>query len=349
MVSVIIPSCNHVKYIRQCLDSVVNQTYRDMEIICIDQNSTDGSYDILKEYEAKDERVRLFKYEVSELSLSRNFGMDHSSGEYYMFMDADDWIDKGALEVAVGVMEEDEADIVMWPYVREFDDRSLPKNIFNEDKIIFEKDDVIEKLHRRNIGLVRQELSQVENADSLSTAWGKLYRASIIREKNLRFIDTRKIGTYEDGMFNLYLMYYVNRVVFINRHFYHYRKYNKKSVTYVTKPNLPNQWAYLFGLMEDYIRENNLPDIYTEALDNRIALSVMGLGLNIIKENLSEEEKRAKIQGIISRDEYRKAFERLKFEYFSLHWKVFFKAAKRQNIRMLMFLLYLIQRIIGRA
>ena len=97
-VSVIIPVYNVEQYLKECLDSVINQTLKDIEIICINDGSTDGSLKILEKYESLDDRIVVFSQENSGLSATRNKGMQLSSGEYVYFMDSDDYLELNALE-----------------------------------------------------------------------------------------------------------------------------------------------------------------------------------------------------------------------------------------------------------
>ena len=92
-VSVIIPVYNVEKYLCKCLDSVVNQTLRDIEIICVDDGSTDSSWEILKEYAQRDDRIKLIHKENGGLSSARNVAMQVAKGDYIGFIDSDDWID----------------------------------------------------------------------------------------------------------------------------------------------------------------------------------------------------------------------------------------------------------------
>ena len=92
MISIIIPVYNVEKYLRQCLDSIIEQTYRDLEILLIDDGSTDASGKICDEY-ARDQRVRLFHTENRGLSAARNRGLEEAHGDYIAFLDSDDWLD----------------------------------------------------------------------------------------------------------------------------------------------------------------------------------------------------------------------------------------------------------------
>lgn len=92
-VSIIVPIYNVEPYLRQCLDSLVNQTYKNIEIICVDDGSTDASSEILTEYALKSSKVRVIRQENSGLSAARNVGFSFATGKYVMYVDSDDWID----------------------------------------------------------------------------------------------------------------------------------------------------------------------------------------------------------------------------------------------------------------
>ena len=101
-ISVIIPVYNVEKYLRQCLDSVINQTYKDLEIICVEDCSTDNSPQILQEYAQKDERIKiLYNEKNSKLGPTRNNGLKVATGEYIHFLDSDDWLEPDAYEILV--------------------------------------------------------------------------------------------------------------------------------------------------------------------------------------------------------------------------------------------------------
>lgn len=112
-VSVIIPVYNTQLYLRKCLDSLVNQTLRDIEIICVDDGSTDGSPEILREYQAKDERITILKQEKSNAGAARNLGLSAAAGEYLSFLDSDDFFEPTMLEHMYACAKNRNADIVV--------------------------------------------------------------------------------------------------------------------------------------------------------------------------------------------------------------------------------------------
>ena len=347
MISIIVPVYNSELYLKKCLDSLISQTYENIEIICIDDNSSDDSLRILQEYEKKDHRIKVIQKANEGVSLARNVGLDVAHGDYILFVDSDDWIDISTCEVALKKITEETADLVMWSYIRERETESSKKQIFDCD-IIFEGKKVQEKLHRRMIGIVEDELARPENADALCTVWGKLYCRTIIFANHIRFYDIRKIGTYEDGLFNLEYLKYVQKAIFLNRYFYHYRRTNLNSITGAYNANLAQKWDALFHIMEEYIEQNELNDKYREALYNRISLSLIPLGINEMMNDCSARMKWRKLKEIISRRSYTAAVMSLKIQYMPIHWKIFFRAAKHKNTFIIWCMLIVIQKIRGR-
>ncbi|MGN0417674.1 glycosyltransferase family 2 protein [Anaerostipes faecalis] len=347
MVSIIIPIHNSALYLSKCLESVIAQTYDNIEILCIDDGSTDNSQDIVKKYAFEDHRIKVVSKENEGVSIARNTGLSMAQGEYLLFVDSDDWIEENTCEMAVKKITDENADIVLWSYIREREDGSSKKRIFDTD-VIFSEEETKEKLHRRMIGIVGDELAQPENADALCTVWGKLYRRSLISAFDISFYDIRKIGTYEDGLFNLLYFEHVKKAVFLNQFLYHYRRTNAVSITGGYNPNLLNQWEKLFNIMSSYIKQNDLGKEYKEALYNRIALSLIPMGINEMLHQCSSRRKIKCIRKIICRNEYLASVKKLEIQYMPIYWKVFFRSAQHGNAVIVFFLLVVIQKIRGK-
>lgn len=321
-VSIIVPVYNVAPYLRQCMDSIINQTYRNIEIICIDDGSTDESGKILGEYAKSDDRIKAVHTNNAGVASARNTGLSLASGEYLLFVDGDDWIDTATCQKAVSSISTELVDVVMWPYIREFSDHSDPKIIFWGQKLFDETE--CRKLERRMIGLSDEELARPENLDALSTVWGKLYRREIIEQNHLRFEDLSRIGTYEDGLFNLCYFAHVKSAIYIPDYLNHYRKNTGMTSRY--RSQLASQWNALFSDMRIYIEKSGNDPDFKKALDNRISLSIIGLGLNTIA--LPNRQALTEIRNILSDHEYRAAIKTLPMRYFPLHWWVFFTCCK---------------------
>lgn len=344
LISIVVPIYNVEEYLAKCLDSIVNQTYKNLEIICINDGSTDRSGEILDEYASRDSRIVNLHHTNVGLSETRNKGIKIANGDYMMFVDSDDWIGLTTCEVALSKITEYNSDVVLFPYVREYAEESKKKIIFTEEMIVFDHYESKYKLHRSMLGPLEEELRYPENMDSLVTAWGKLYKANIIKSNDLRFIDTKEIGT-EDALFNVYYFGYVNQAVYINEYFSHYRRDNETSLTTQYKPNLFNQWNTLFDYMEKYVEEKDLDSVFSESLDNRIALSIIGLGLNELKSTNDFNTKIKKLEKIMNTPRFKKAIASLPLKYFPMHWKMFFLIVKMNWASGLYLILTVISRL----
>ena len=345
LISIIVPVYNVEKYLEKCLNSLVNQTYKNLEIICVNDGSPDGSLKILEEFSKRDTRVKIVSQENQGLSGARNTGLKHVKGEYVAFLDSDDWIDENAFESALNYSISHNADIVCWTYVREFTTKSIRKNIFEEDIVVFEGENLHE-IQRRQFGLVGKELKQVENADALATAWGKLYKSNLILENNVLFTDTKIIGTLEDGLFNMEVFQHAKKIVFVNQAWSHYRKDNETSLTTKHHKNLYKKMQNLFVEIEKLICKYELPIEYREALDNRISIAIFGAGLNVLTFDADKRTKKAMIRDILQSPEYKNAIKNLKLKYFKIHWKLFYWCAKHECVFGLYALLKIIKKII---
>ncbi len=347
-ISIIVPCYNAQDYISKCVDSIINQTYKYIEIILIDDGSSDNTKRIIENYATKDKRIIVISKDNGGISETRNLGIQKAEGKYLMFIDNDDWIDHNTCELALLEIEKNDADVLMWSYIREYTGKSIKKIIYKEDKIIFDKSDVLNKLYRHQIGLYKEELSQPENTDALSPVWTKLYKASLIKDNNISFYNSTIIGPSEDGLFNLEIFNHAKKVVYISKYFYHYLKINSGSYTKNYKANLHSQWNEVFKLIETNIQKNNLSDDFYEAFNNKKCLSIIGLGLNVCQSDKNNFKKIKELKSIISSSDYRLAYKKLSLKYFPLHWKLFFLSAKMNFATGLYVQLLVIKKIIGR-
>ena len=347
MISIIIPVYNAGKQLKTTIKSALDQTYQDIEIICVDDGSVDNSLNILQNFAKMDCRSRVIHQNNMGVSAARNRALIEARGEYIMFLDSDDWLERDACEIALNKLVSAGVDIVMWPYIRECGDQSLPKEIFRQE-IYFNEEDVKHKLHRRFVGLYKDELIAPENADALCTVWGKLYKRESIIDNGIQFHDLSEIGTYEDGLFNLEVFQWIKSAIYIPKYLYHYRRDDSASLTNKYNSSLSMQWNRLFDIILNYVKCNNLSKDYYIAFNNRITLSLIVLGIN---EFNSEKSIYGKVQGIkkvVCSKRYRDAIQKLDFKYLPVHWKVFFGLAKYRCAVGVYLMIIIIQKLRGR-
>lgn len=339
MVSIIVPVYNLEKFIEQCLRSIIEQTYKHLEILVIDDGSTDQSAKIIKEIANQDARIIYINQENAGVAETRNAGLKNATGSYVVFVDGDDWLDPTCIVEAVKVAESKDLDMVMWPYRKEHLDYSQKTLLFDETEKYWDETKIA-NLYRRFIGNTKEELRYPEKLDSLCTVWGKLYRKELL--ENVVFYDKEIIGsTAEDILFNIHALGSMKRAGYISNVFYHYRKTNEQSLTHHYDRNLVNKRKKYYEIIEKHLKQSNLDKTYDEALSNRVALSFIGIGLALIEDKqISVWNKYKEIKRIFEINQYKKAFKQLELSYLPIHWKLFFGFAKKNLKLFVMILLY---------
>lgn len=325
-VSVIVPIYKVADYLDQCIESIVSQHYRELDIILVDDGSPDSCPEICDRWVVKDDRIRVIHKVNGGLSDARNVGISCAEGKYLCFVDGDDWLDPETCGAALSAAQEHHADIVMFSYVREFPDGPKPKVIFEEDRI-FELTEVKTQLARRMVGAVGEELHDPVGTDSLATAWGKLYRTDLIRDHDLKFTDLKVIGTHEDGLFNLEAFYYADKVVYLNHYWYHYRKAVQGQLTRSKREGLYEKYQTLITKLESKGKTLALED-FDQALYNRVCLSTIVLTRDICRARVSFFKKSKEIGQMLTSPRYVEAFHHFSVNGMPIHWKVFFACCK---------------------
>jgi glycosyltransferase involved in cell wall biosynthesis len=324
LVSVIVPIYNVEKYLEQCLLSIVNQTYYNLEIILVNDGSTDNSFKIIDNFKEKDQRIKVFNQINQGNSAARNTGLNSALGDFIMFVDSDDWIAESICSQLVDTIIEYNADVVLTSFNYEYEYKSIPSKLF-KSKLVFEKSDYI-KFYRKILGPTKKELSKPADLDKLSTVWGKLYKSTLIKNNKVQFEDIKLIGAGEDLLFNLEVLINAKTAICLPNSLYHYRKINLTSFTKHFKPNLFNKWSEaLFQKIRALTENDNELKI---AFNNRIILSIIQLGLNEIRNPKGYSDRIKNIKQILNDPLYRTAYKQLELKYFPLHWKLFFAFAK---------------------
>ncbi|MDQ0242548.1 glycosyltransferase EpsH [Bacillus fengqiuensis] len=329
-VSIIVPIYNVESYLGRCLDSLLSQSLRELEIIAVNDGSTDRSSEILKDYSERDNRIVVIEKENGGVSSARNTGLLQAKGQYIGFVDPDDWIDKEMYEELYQSAIHEKADIVMCTYIREFGTHSKEKKFNMPQKVCYKNEEVKLEIMRRLVGPIDEEIANPELLDAWGTVWSKLYRADMIKENKIHFVDLNIIGTNEDSLFNIHTFYYANTFVFLNQPYYHYWRANETSVTAGYKPNLKDQWFNLYSMIEGFLNEKNMQRDFYLALNNRICLNTLGLGLNTISKSnqVSAFIKIRKLSSILRDNRIKRSFKQLEMTYFPIVWRAFYFCAK---------------------
>lgn len=219
-VSVVLPVYNVEDYLRDCLDSIVNQTLKDIEIICINDGSPDNSLEILREYEKKDNRITVIDQENGGHAVATNRGIDLATGECLFSMDSDDILELNALELSYNRLKEKDVDFVMFKAINYDDstDRYYETEVYSMNKIYQKVGDNV--FNYKDIGELMFEASV--------TPWSKLYKREFIMENNIRYPEGL---IFEDNVFFYNALLTAKRICFLNEFLFIRRWYATSSTT----------------------------------------------------------------------------------------------------------------------
>lgn len=219
MISIIIPVYNSERYLRQCIESVIAQTFEDWEVILVNDGSKDGSLDICQEYAAKDERIKVIDKPNGGVSSARNKGLEVAQGDWITFMDSDDWLDADAFEVYYEAAQRTGADIVKTGY------RRVSKNDNN----------------KQNEGYAWQEMTLADKSEALARlqetgyftfVWNMIVTSQIAKE--VRFDESTP--WLEDQFFGYECLLRAGKITLLPKRVYNYRIHESGSLSGVCNP-----------------------------------------------------------------------------------------------------------------
>lgn len=211
--SVVVPMYNSEKYIERCINSIIGQDMKDMEVILINDGSKDKTKYIAKKYVAKYKNIKLIDKEKNEgISAARNTGIKNATGEYIVFIDSDDEINNGMFKNMHELGKKSNSDVVMCSYLRKYKDFDVEiKANIKEDYVIYNRSDIEKNIIH----------TFVENTEyGYYYVWNKLYKKEFLEKNNIFFRKKIKFG--EDWFFNLDVFDNINTFSYINKPYYNY-------------------------------------------------------------------------------------------------------------------------------
>lgn len=223
-VSIVVPIYNSENYLKYCLETIINQTYSNLEILLINDGSVDNSLEICREYEQKDNRIKLFNIPNSGVSVARNIGIKNATGEFITFVDSDDWMELNAIEFGVDKAMKTNADVIIWSYFKNYPNKEeelslLPggnKSFTNDKDLLFLKS--IYQFYGED---------RLLNAVSAGTTWGKFYKSNLIKDNNIKF--KKELTRSQDVVFGLEAFNTAKLIKYYDIPLYHYRINNSST------------------------------------------------------------------------------------------------------------------------
>lgn len=243
-ISIIIPVYNVEDFLQECIESIITQSFKNYEVIIVDNGSVDSTLEIAKRYQNEYDWLHVYEYPYGLVGGARNFGINKAKGTFLMFVDGDDLLPNNALELLIDVAYKNNVDIAMGNIVK-----YLPDKLKNFEDL--------KEIHRRDI--VINSISEYNSLIKSQTPCNKLFRKSLIIENNLEFPINL---VHEDLFFTTVAFLHANKIAVIKENVYYYRKFEQESIT-----SHNNEFNYFYdrmtilNLLDEYIYNHNLTNL----------------------------------------------------------------------------------------
>ena len=278
MISVIIPVYNVENYLHVCLNSVLKQTYQDFEILCIDDDSTDSSAEILEYFAHKDSRIKILKNDSNHgPGYSRNKGLDMAQGKYISFLDGDDWFSPNTFEMLIEKAEKDNLDLLMFKNIVYYEE---PQKFGFEEYYDMEFMNKFENQVFDHWDLDKTKLLIMANAP-----WNKFYLKSFLDDNNIRFPNENLI--HEDNPFSYKVITSAKRVSIINEYL-HNRRRRPGSIMTLNNERIFDNIDVMYKVLDVFFEDMNLYEYYKKEVLTYIFAVFMGR-YNQIEDEFKEE------------------------------------------------------------
>ena len=273
-ISVIVPVYNVEKYLGRCLESLTNQTLKDIEIIIVNDGSVDGSQAIIDNYKNKfPDIIKSFYVKNGGASKARNFALNHVTGEYIGFVDSDDYVSEEMYEKMYERAKENEADIVCCNYYRVLNEKKFTQKQFGNSKII--KDELFDKnIYESNLLF-----------DEVPYLWNKIFKTEIIKENDFKFCDDLRI--YEDLLFTYQAFSKANKISRVDKPYYYYTISRLESLTNI----LSEKRFDIFKVSERLVNYYKKIEKYEEVKEALLYVILKHIYVVLEKRTLKQEKK----------------------------------------------------------
>lgn len=279
LVSVIIPVYNVKEYLKKCIFSVIEQSYRNLEIILVDDGSTDGSESICDLFALEDNRIKVIHKENGGLGLARNAGIKVANGEYIYFIDSDDYVNKDAINNLMFNIEKYNCDTVIGGFTR-VNENDVKLYSKKNSSLTFVNSEVKNRLLPRLIG------SAVSQHDSIRmSVWNVIYSTKIIKENSIKFVSERAYLS-EDVIWDIDYFNFAKKVKIIDKEDYFYRKHQGTLTTkkFSYKKRLESI-KKLYFLEQRKLEQRNLLAISEERLEREFFINLSSCFRIIVQDN----------------------------------------------------------------
>lgn len=329
-VSIIVPIYNVEKYLHRCVDSIINQSYKDLEIILVDDESPDKCPEMCDEYAKQDSRVKVIHKKNGGLGYARNSGLEIATGEYVAFIDSDDYVEPDMVEKLYADCVENNLDAIFADFYVDGNENFKKNPTFDK---FYDSPSLMEEIR---LDMVGAEPNNPSCSKIQYSVWRGLYSLSIIKKNNIVFPSEREFIS-EDIVFNLNFLFYSYKVKTISGKFYHYC-FNNTSLTHSYRKDRWEKQIFLLTYINSRVKEFSNPKDFRLRI-GRTALAYSKIAINQeVKRYQSVTEKLRKIKKIITTPVFLRFLEDYPISRLPIKWRIYAYLVKYK----LSFLIYLL-------
>ena len=290
-VSFVVPVYNAERTIVRCVNSLVSQTFDDVEILLVNNCSTDSSLQICKDFSEKYSRVRTFDIAEKGVSVARNKGIEESLGEFISFVDADDWIDSNVCEIFARLNKKNHYDLFCYSAQYHKNSKTTKSFLFAEDIEHFSQEQK-EELQIKILAPQAPEFEYKVNTRFAGAVWGKFYKREILLRQNLRFSKETIIS--EDVLFNTFALDLFTSIGYSSKCFYHYEQ-QTGSAQNKYRPNSDKYFGFVINQIQGWLKWTNKSQKYVDAANCLFVHYLFG----VLKEDVFHKDNLSSVKGKI--------------------------------------------------
>jgi len=341
LVSIVVPVYNAARTLEKCIDSLTSQTFDDVEILLINNGSTDNSLDVCKKIAEKNSRIKVIDVAEKGVSVARNKGIEVASGEFITFIDADDWIDPNVCELFADLNAKNHYDLFCYSAQYQKKGKITSSYLFGKDVELLsqnQKEELQIKVFAPNAPYFKYKT----NTRFAGSACGKFYKREILLKNNLRFAAETIIS--EDVLFNTLSLDHFDRIGYTKRCFYHYEQ-SGDSAQNRYRPNSDKYFVFVIEKIQEWLKNVKKDQRFVDAANSLFVHYLFG----ILKEDLFHidnetpyAEKLESLQKILSDDIWNNIIETVKMNYFSAPEKMLIWLLEKNYCRIVSILMRII-------
>jgi len=338
MISIIVPIYNVEKYLKKCVDSILNQTYKNLEVILVDDGSPDGCPEICDAFALQDKRVKVIHKKNGGLMSARQAGLRAAAGEYIGFVDGDDWIEPDMYMSFYDSVIKYSPDIVVSEFIFDFESEKV-KSSQNLSKPFFTKQEMINEIYPSMLFK-----PPYYNFGIYPCCWSKLYKKELLEKCLFKVTPEIKIG--EDTAFTYPCLIQANSLAYVDKYSYHYMN-NPDSMTGSYDSNMEKTILIPYNILKQAFSENDYN--FSSALNYYLFYLIEF----IIRNEASSENKKAKkeikktLKFFICNKEIAESMKNIKFSAFPLRKKIILALILLKNTELLYLYVRLYNRLAG--